>query len=141
MSFGEILVLALIALLVVGPKDLPRVLRTAGRLIGQAKRAIADVRRETGLEEVLRGDFEDLARLADHIERLDVEVRDGMDGRPKLPHKPKHLDLASMRTAEYPPVGADAYGLLPDDASVYPDLPAYAAPASGAPAPGEEIPT
>ena len=145
MSFGEILVLALIALVVVGPKDLPKVLRTAGKLIGQAKRAISDVRKETGLEDVLRGDFLDLERLADHIEHLDAEVQDGLDGRPKLPHKPKHLDLLALRAAEYPTVGADALGLLPDDASVYPDLPAYVAgkdaAASGQPAAGEEIPT
>lgn len=142
MSFGEIVVLALVALVVVGPKDLPKVLRAVGRFIGQAKRAIADVRRETGLEEVLRGDFQDLERLADHIEKLDDEVKDGLDGNPRarLPHKPKHLDLASLRAAEYPPAGADCYGLLPDDASVYPDLPAFAA-AGSVPVGGEEIPT
>jgi sec-independent protein translocase protein TatB len=147
-SFGEIVVLALIALVVVGPKDLPKVLRTAGKLIGQAKRAIADVRKETGLEEVLRGDFQDLERLADHIEHLDAEVQDGLDGRPKLPHKPKHLDYVALRADEYPRVGADANGLLPDDASVYPDLPAFLtgageklAATASQPVADEEIPT
>jgi sec-independent protein translocase protein TatB len=141
-SFGEMVVLALVALVVVGPKDLPKVLRTVGKFIGQAKRAIADVRRETGLEEVLRGDFQDLERLADHIEKLDDEVRDGLDGKPRarLPHKPKLLDFQALRAAEYPVAGADAYGLLPDDASVYPDLPAYAR-GESVPAADEEIPT
>ena len=71
LSFGEILVLAILALVVIGPKDLPKLLRTAGRIIGKAKRAVADVRRDTGLDEVLRGDFQDLERLADHIESVD----------------------------------------------------------------------
>ena len=63
LSFGEMVVLAVIALVVIGPKDLPKLLRAAGRMIGQARRAISDVKRETGLDEVLRGDFRDLERL------------------------------------------------------------------------------
>jgi sec-independent protein translocase protein TatB len=113
-SFGELVVLAVIALIVVGPKDLPKILRTAGRTIGSIRRLVSDVRRETGLDEVLRGDFQDLERLADHIERLDV------------PKRPEALDseedLGARREREYPRIGADAYGMLPEDAPVYGDL-------------------
>ncbi len=121
MSFGEILVIALLAIVVVGPKDLPRVLRMAGRILGQAKRAIADVRRETGLDEVLRGDFQDLERLADHIERIDAYKGD-QPAQLGLPG----VDLAEARARrerEYPAMGADAPGLLPEDAMVYADSP------------------
>ena len=40
-SFGELALIALVALLVVGPKDLPVVLRTLGKWMGQCK-GIAD---------------------------------------------------------------------------------------------------
>jgi len=34
---GELLVIALVALVVIGPKDLPRVMRTVGKWVGQAR--------------------------------------------------------------------------------------------------------
>ena len=121
-SFGELVVLAVLALIVIGPKDLPKLLRTAGRTIGQIKRVVSDVRKETGLDEVLRGDFEDLVRLADHIERLD-----------ETKEEPAQLDLPNIedekarREREYPRIGADSYAMLAEDAPVYGDLPSYAA--------------
>ena len=117
LSFGEIVVLAVIALVVIGPKDLPKLLRMAGRLIGQAKRAVADVKRETGLEEVLRGDFRDLERLADHIEEMGVT---------KAPERQLvAAEPTGFRLREYPAIGADGGALLPEDASVYADAKTY----------------
>lgn len=122
-SFGELVVLAVLALIVIGPKDLPKLLRTAGRTIGQIKRVVTDVRRETGLDEVLRGDFEDLVRLADHIERID-----------ETKEEPAQLDLPNIedeharREREYPRIGPDSYGMLSEDAPVYGDLPTNDAP-------------
>jgi len=123
-SFGELVVLALLALIVIGPKDLPKLLRTAGRTIGQIKRVVSDVRRETGLDEVLRGDFQDLERLADHIERMD----DGKKEEPEQLELPNIEDAKARREREYPVIGADSYGMLPEDAMVYSDLPTYASP-------------
>jgi len=126
-------VLATIALVVVGPKDLPKILRAAGRAVGQARRFVTDVRRETGLDEVLRGDFRDLERLADHIEGLE-------NVRPKVIEHPV-VDMRALREREYPAVGADAFGLLPETSLVYPDLtpmadvPAEEAAANGPPPP------
>lgn len=120
-SFGELVLISLLAIIVIGPKDLPKLLRTAGRTIGQIKRVVSDVRRETGLDEVLRGDFEDLVRLADHIEN--------MDGGKK---KDAQLDLPNLedekirREREYPRIGPDHYAMLAEDAPVYGDLPTYA---------------
>jgi sec-independent protein translocase protein TatB len=123
-SFGELVFIALLALIVIGPKDLPKILRTAGRTIGQIKRVVSDVRRETGLDEVLRGDFQDLERLADHIENMEGDQKKG----------PEQLELPNIenekirREREYPVIGPDAYGMLPEDAMVYSDLPTYASP-------------
>ena len=123
-SFGELVFIALLALIVIGPKDLPKLLRTAGRTIGQIKRVVSDVRRETGLEEILRGDFQDLERLADHIERMDVDKKE----EPEQLELPNIEDEQARREREYPVMGADSYGMLPEDAPVYGDLPTYAAP-------------
>jgi sec-independent protein translocase protein TatB len=124
-SFGELVFIALLALIVIGPKDLPKILRTAGRTIGQIKRVVSDVRRETGLDEVLRGNFEDLERLADHIERMEGDEKKAGPEQLELPNIESE---AERREREYPVVGPDAYGMLAEDAMVYSDLPMYAAP-------------
>lgn len=119
-SFGELLILGIIALIVIGPKDLPRLLRTAGRTIGTIKRTIAEVRKETGLEDVLRGDFEDLERLADHIEKIGDTPAKGPE---QLSFPTIDMEEVKLRRErEYPRSGADSMGLLPEDSPVYGDL-------------------
>ena len=39
---GKILVVGVVALLVIGPKDLPRVLRTVGQTVGKMRRMAAE---------------------------------------------------------------------------------------------------
>ena len=124
-SFGELVFIALLAIVVIGPKDLPKILRTAGRTIGQIKRLVSDVRRETGLDEVLRGNFEDLERLADHIERMDGDEKKKGPEQLELPNIESERE---RREREYPVIGADSYGMLAEDAMVYADLPTYASP-------------
>lgn len=55
-SFLELLVIAVIALLVLGPERLPGFIRTTGLMIGRMKRGFADVRaqveREIGADEI-----------------------------------------------------------------------------------------
>lgn len=43
-GFSELVVVSLVALIVLGPKRLPEVARTAGRWVGQLRRFIADVK-------------------------------------------------------------------------------------------------
>ncbi|MCB0371184.1 MAG: twin-arginine translocase TatA/TatE family subunit [Bdellovibrionales bacterium] len=43
LGFSELFVLAVIALLVIGPKQLPEVARTLGRLLNELKRATGDM--------------------------------------------------------------------------------------------------
>ena len=56
---GELLIIAVVALVVIGPKDLPRVMRTLGNFIGRARGMARHFRsgldtmiRETELEEM-----------------------------------------------------------------------------------------
>jgi sec-independent protein translocase protein TatB len=49
---GELLLVALVALLVIGPKDLPRVLRMVGNWVGKARRVAGQFR--SGFDEMVR---------------------------------------------------------------------------------------
>lgn len=54
----EILLLLVIAFVVVGPKDLPKVARALGRFVRYVRQMIEEIKRETGFDEVaeeLRG--------------------------------------------------------------------------------------
>lgn len=49
---GELLLVALVALLVIGPKDLPRALRFVGNWVGKARRVASQFR--SGFDEMVR---------------------------------------------------------------------------------------
>jgi sec-independent protein translocase protein TatB len=55
-SFTEIMVIAVVALIVVGPERLPKVARTLGHLLGRVRRYVSDVKndiqREMEVEEL-----------------------------------------------------------------------------------------
>jgi sec-independent protein translocase protein TatB len=67
-GFSELIVIALVALIVIGPERLPRVARTLGALLGRAQRYVndvkADIQREVDLEELksIRSTFQDAAK-------------------------------------------------------------------------------
>src|ERR1700735_2772386 len=106
MSFGELCILVIVAIVVIGPKDLPRVLRKAGQYAGKLRRLASDVRAESGIDEMLRS--EGLHKDIAEIRRL----AQGDFNSPILrPEKPA-LELTSTglvvaRDREYPREGAD----------------------------------
>lgn len=55
LGFSELIVIAVVTLIVVGPERLPKVARTAGHLLGRLQRYVSDVKsdiqREMQLEE------------------------------------------------------------------------------------------
>lgn len=51
-GFAELLVILLIAFVVVGPKDLPKIARALGRFVKYVRNMIEEVKRESGLDEV-----------------------------------------------------------------------------------------
>jgi sec-independent protein translocase protein TatB len=65
LSFGELMVLLIVAVVVLGPKELPRYLRKAGQFAGQLRRMASDMRQKSGIDEVLRteGIDRDLAEI------------------------------------------------------------------------------
>jgi sec-independent protein translocase protein TatB len=46
LDVGKILIVGIVALLVIGPKDLPRVLRTIGQVVGKMRRMATDVQNQ-----------------------------------------------------------------------------------------------
>jgi sec-independent protein translocase protein TatB len=49
-AFSELMVIALVALVVIGPERLPRVARTAGHLLGRLQRYVGDVKSDINRE-------------------------------------------------------------------------------------------
>lgn len=70
-GFSELVVVGLIALIVLGPKRLPEVARTAGRWMGQLRRFIADVKLDLDREM----HTEELAELRKLKQELDSTRR------------------------------------------------------------------
>ncbi|HEY9280210.1 MAG TPA: Sec-independent protein translocase protein TatB [Eoetvoesiella sp.] len=66
-SFSELLLIGVIALIVIGPERLPKVARTIGHLVGRAQRYVSDVKtdiqREMDVDEItnLKGQMEEAA--------------------------------------------------------------------------------
>ena len=68
-SLGELTLIGVVALVVIGPEKLPKVARTAGLLLGRARRYMADIRADMDRE--LRN-----AELAALQEQVQTEVDD-----------------------------------------------------------------
>lgn len=65
-GFSELVAIGLIALIVLGPKRLPEVARTAGRWMGQLRRFIADVKSDLD-REIHTEDLTELRKLKDEL--------------------------------------------------------------------------
>lgn len=73
-SFGEILIIALVALVVVGPDRLPRLAQTLGLLMGRAQRYVNDFRSD--LEQEMQ--MQDLKEMKEEIHSTVSEFEEGM---------------------------------------------------------------
>ena len=84
-AFSEIVVIAVVALIVIGPERLPRVARTLGHMFGRLQRYVnevkADINREMELDELrrLQGEVQSAAReLQTSVTRAASEVESGV---------------------------------------------------------------
>lgn len=81
-GFSELILILLVAFVVVGPKDLPKVARAMGRGVRWIKTFIKDFQEETGLGEVVdefkktSRDLEKTVREADPTKELKQAQRD-----------------------------------------------------------------
>lgn len=78
-GFSELVVIALVALIVIGPERLPRVARTAGALLGRMQRYVHDVksevRREMELEDLKR--FQ--AQITEQVQQVETTIHNELN--------------------------------------------------------------
>lgn len=119
LGFGEIALLAMVLLVVVGPRELPRLLRAVGRGITRLRTLSWELRSQSGIDEIIRD--EDLQKDIEAVRSLskqrivDAIVNEAMRA-PRDPYRPADAprpepDAAHWRDA--PESGDDAS--LPDD--------------------------
>jgi sec-independent protein translocase protein TatB len=80
-GFSELLVIAVVALIVIGPERLPKVARTAGHMLGRLQRYVndvkADINREMELDELrkVQSTFQEAARsIEDSVRSVEQSV-------------------------------------------------------------------
>jgi sec-independent protein translocase protein TatB len=75
-SISELLVIAIVALLVIGPEKLPKVARTVGAFMGRMQRYMAQVKEEVNRE--MR--FEELQKLQQEIKQTVEQETSAIEG-------------------------------------------------------------
>ena len=128
LGFGEIMVLLLVGIVVVGPKRLPTLMRTAGRWVGKLRRMSHEFRAQSGIDDLVR-----LEGLENEVRELRTLTQGNMFGsiinataapyaepmRPGLPAANNWQPVEPLRDREYPLIGCDAYDALADDVEPY----------------------
>ena len=130
-GFFELMLVAIVALIVVGPKDLPKLMRSAGRMAAKARSmareftvAFDQMARETEMEE-LRKELDDLKRnnpvadvkraVDETLAPIDKELRDEANELKDAVTKP----VAGDAPASKPQEGSDeAPATAADDGSL-----------------------
>lgn len=87
-SFPELVLIAIVGLLVIGPKRLPEALRTLGLWVGRMRRSFtnvkAEIEKEIGMDEIRRQLHNEA--VMEEMKRIERDVRDsvnsGSTGRP-----------------------------------------------------------
>lgn len=138
-SFSELIVVIVVAIVVIGPKDLPKMLRKLGKWAGQLRRMASDLRAQSGIDDALRAEG-----LADDIAEIRKLARGELDAVQRAARVDEERGTVSaggstaststsrgggtsgydgdfyvVREREYPRDGADSFGALPDNAIVY----------------------
>ncbi len=79
-GWSELLILGALALVVVGPKELPRLMRTVGQWVNRARTMARDFQR--GMEDVAReADIQELAearKMMDDVRSIKTETQKGI---------------------------------------------------------------
>jgi len=85
-SFTELMVIGVIALIVIGPERLPKVARTVGHLLGRAQRYVndvkSDIQREIELDELrkFKSEMDDAANtMQSSLRETESSLRSGLN--------------------------------------------------------------
>jgi sec-independent protein translocase protein TatB len=86
----ELVVIAVVALIVVGPERLPRLARTAGRWVGRARRALLSVKDEID-REIKAEELREILRRQNERKPLDEILEEEFaPKKPAAQHPPQH---------------------------------------------------
>src|SRR6202022_2998672 len=159
MGWSELMLIGIVALVVIGPKDLPKALRVAGFWVRKARTlsrefqsSVEQMVREAELDEV-REQLKKASEInIDHEFRQAVDPTGSLAESLKPPELPNfsgpalpetHHDAAAARepTEAAPPLIAPAYGGAPDPEPSQAAPPAIAPAGGGGPAPDPPTPS
>ncbi len=126
LGFGEMVILGVVLLVVVGPKELPKLLRAVGRGINKLRMMSTDLREQSGIDEIihdesLREDIDALRSLSrgkvvDTL--IDKAMKPPKRSKPRKAGEALPVELEGEPPdpeQEYPQVGCDAYGAVAEE--------------------------
>lgn len=118
-GLSELFLIGLVALVVVGPKNLPQTLRAIGRAVREFQRASRELRQEAGFDEVV----DEVTRpLREGLSGIEEGVRSTVDDAKRSMSLEAEAESEVVDLAmEYPEGGPDDFGALPEGAAVYPE--------------------
>lgn len=94
-SFTELLVIGVIALVVIGPERLPKVARTLGHLVGRAQRYVSDVKSDIQREVEL----DELRKLKDQMQDAAQSVKSSLQSTESAIRQPlQEFEQSTMST-------------------------------------------
>lgn len=119
-GLSELMVIAVVALVVIGPERLPRVARTAGLLLGRLQRYVSDVKADINREIQL-----------DELKKLQQQVSDQVTGlTASVTHEMREVESSVNQAIE--PLAADGTAASTPAPGAFPpaDPPAAQSPAA-----------
>lgn len=94
-GFAELLVVLVVAYVIVGPKDLPKVARWLGRMVRRARQLIRELKEEVGWNEMM-AETEDVRRDIDSALK-DADISSDLkDARRELEHSVREAEKDTM---------------------------------------------
>ncbi|MDH4457026.1 MAG: Sec-independent protein translocase protein TatB [Candidatus Methylopumilus sp.] len=94
-GFSELGLIAVVAMIVIGPERLPRVARTAGALLGRMQRYVNNVKSEVEREM----QFEDLKKLQQEIQAQSKKLENSILAPSTVPQAQTELQLEDLKLA------------------------------------------
>ena len=151
-GWSELLLIGIVALIAIGPKELPGALRTLGLWMGKIRRMAAEFQgqfqeamREAEIDQ-LKKDMDDMAAKAkdythfDPIEDVRRDIEKSVGDLPSLDQPSTTTSGTGTTTTETPPSTASSNDALPPPAEQTAATTPVTAPATPAPAPAEPEP-
>jgi sec-independent protein translocase protein TatB len=129
-AWSEFMLIGAVALVVIGPKDLPKALRTVGQAVGKVRRMAAEFQGQFN-EAMREAELHDLKK---QVEEVGGSVSNSMNTDFKPIEMPKPVETPAADTASTTAVAADAEAMKQAEAKLaelpLPELPAVEIPSA-----------